>query len=103
MMELKRRPTHPGEILREEFLEPLGMTQTEFSRRIKVSFRTVNEILNEKRGISPEMSLKLARFLGTSEELWLNLQDKYDLFRARQKNRKALSEIKPYKVAARKA
>ena len=103
MMELKRKPTHPGEILREEFLEPMGMTQTEFSKKVKVSFRTVNEILNEKRGVSAEMALRLARFLGTSEELWLNLQDSYDLYRARKKSRKVLSEIKPHKAAARKA
>ena len=102
MRELKRRPTHPGEILREDFLTPLGLTQTEFSKKIKTSFRTVNEILNEKRGVTPDMALRLARFFGTSEELWLNLQDQYDLYKAMQKSRKTLTEIKPYSMAAGK-
>ena len=97
MFNLKRQPTHPGVILRTEFLEPLGMTQLEFAGRIKTTFRTVNEILNQKRGIPPDMALRLARFLGTSEELWLNLQDQYDLYRARQAGSDILMRIKPLK------
>ena len=99
MYNLKRQPTHPGVILREEFLSPLGLTQVEAAGRLKTTFRTVNEILNGKRNISPDMALRLARFLGTSEELWLNLQDQYDLYRAREKGRDVLSRIKPYKQA----
>ena len=97
MFDLKRQPTHPGEILREEFIEPLGLTQTDLAKRIKTTFRTVNEILNEKRNISPDMALRLARFLGTSEELWLNLQDQYNLYKAKEKNRNVLKDIKPLK------
>ena len=97
MFDLKRQPTHPGVILREEFIEPLGLTQTDLAGRIKTTFRTVNEILNEKRNISPDMALRLARFLGTSEELWLNLQDQYDLYKAKEKNRNVLKGIKPLK------
>lgn len=96
MFDLKRQPTHPGAILREEFIEPLGISQTELAERLRTTFRTVNEILNEKRSVSPDMALRLARFFGTSEELWLNLQDQYDLYRAKQKNRDVLTEIKPY-------
>jgi addiction module HigA family antidote len=99
--DLKRRPTHPGAILREEFVEPLGISQTELAGKLRTTFRTVNEILNEKRNISPDMALRLARFFGTSEELWLNLQDQYDLYRARQKSKGLLTKIKPYRQTAK--
>jgi addiction module HigA family antidote len=97
MFDLKRQPTHPGVILKEEFVEPLGLTQTDLADKLKTTFRTVNEILNEKRNISPDMALRLARFFGTSEELWLNLQDQYDLFKAKKKNKDVLNGIKPLK------
>lgn len=97
MIEIKRQPTHPGEILREDFLIPMGLSQTELAERLKTTFRTVNEILNEKRGISPEMAVRLARFFGTSEELWLNLQDQYDLYRVKKKKQAELGKIIPYK------
>jgi addiction module HigA family antidote len=96
MYELKREPTHPGVILREEFVEPLGLTQTGLAEKLRTTFRTVNEIMNGKRNVSPDMALRLARFFGTSEELWLNLQDQYDLHRARRKNKDVLKAIKPY-------
>ncbi len=99
MYDIKRQPSHPGCILREEFLIPLGFSQTEFAGKIKTTFRTINEILNEKRSISPDMALRLARFLGTSEELWLNLQDKYDLYKAKERNKDILKEIRPMKAA----
>ncbi|MCK4911597.1 MAG: HigA family addiction module antidote protein [Thermodesulfovibrionales bacterium] len=95
MYELKRQPSHPGVILREEFVRPLGLTQVELAKRLKTTFRTVNEILNEKRGVSPDMALRLARFFGTSEELWLNLQDRFDLYRAGRANWKVIKGIKP--------
>ena len=82
---LDRRPTHPGEVLREEFLKPLGLSQTGLAREIGVSFRAINEIVNEKRGISAEMAIKLARRFGTTPEFWLNLQMKYELWKAAQK------------------
>jgi addiction module HigA family antidote len=97
MFDLKRVPTHPGKILKEDFLIPLGLSQTELARYLKTTFRTVNEILNEKRGISPDMAVRLSRFFGTSEELWLNLQDQYDLYKAKQKSKDVLKEIKPFK------
>ena len=92
---LKRNPTHPGAILKEDFLLPLGLTQVEFAKALKTSFRTVNEILNEKRSISPDMALRLARYFGTSPDVWIGLQSDYDLYWAMMKSKKAIEEIKP--------
>jgi addiction module HigA family antidote len=99
--EVKRKPTHPGEVLKEDFMAPLKLTQTELAKALKTSFRTVNEILNEKRSISPEMALRLARYFGTTPDVWLGLQADYDLFKARLKSKKAINEIKP--LAKKKA
>jgi antitoxin HigA-1 len=93
--EYKRKPTHPGEILKENFMVPLKLTQMELARALKTSFRTINEILNEKRNISPEMALRLARYFGTTPDVWLGLQAGYDLYKAKLKSKKAINEIKP--------
>ncbi len=93
--EIKRKPTHPGEIIKEDFLAPLGLTQIELAKALKTSFRTVNEILNEKRSISPDMALRLARYFGTSPDVWMGLQADYDLYRAKMKSRKTIDKIKP--------
>lgn len=90
MYNLKRQPIHPGVILKEEFISPLGLPQVDVAKRLKTTFRTVNEIINGTRNVSPDMALRLARLFGTSEELWLNLQDQYDLYNARQKSRDIL-------------
>ena len=103
MIKIKRQPTHPGKILREDFLLPLGLSQTELAEMLKTTFRTVNEILNEKRGISPEMAVRLARFFGTSEELWLNLQDQFDLYKVKDRKQAELGEIIPYKQLSKTA
>jgi addiction module HigA family antidote len=103
MNKIKRQPTHPRRILREDFLLPLGLSQTELSEMLKTTFRTVNEILNEKRSISPEMAGRLARFFGTSEELWLNMQDQYDLYKVKEKKQAELGKIIPYKQLAKTA
>lgn len=94
--ELKRNPTHPGEILRDDFLSPLGLTQTELAISLKTSFRTINEILNEKRSISPDMALRLSRYFGTSPDVWIGLQADYDLYWAGMKSQKTINEIKPH-------
>jgi len=78
-------PVHPGEILWEEFLKPMGLSQSEFARKIGVNFRTVHDIVNCKRGISPEMAIRLARFFKTTPQFWMNLQRDYDLWKAFQK------------------
>ena len=100
MFRLKRKPTHPGEILQEEFLIPPRITQSQLAKELKTTFRTINEIVKEKRNISPEMALKLAKYFGTSPELWLNLQNQYDLYRVKEKKEIILKNIKPFQKEA---
>ncbi len=75
-------PTHPGEMLLEEFLIPLGMSQAELAKRIGVSYPRVNEIVHGKRGITPDTALRLERLLGMEAQFWLNLQMAWDLYHA---------------------
>ena len=75
---------HPGEILLEEFLKPLGLSQYALAKAIAVPPRRINEIVHGKRGISADTALRLARYFGTSEKLWLGLQADYDLMEARR-------------------
>ena len=82
MLPKNRPPTHPGEILLEDFLNPLEMTQTELAARIHVSFPRINEIVNGKRGITPDTALRLSRLFGTTPEFWLNGQRNWDLWHA---------------------
>ena len=82
MLPKNRPPTHPGEMLLEEFLRPLEMSQTELAKRIHVSYPRVNEIINAKRGITPDTALRLSRLFGTSPEFWLNGQRNWDLWHA---------------------
>jgi antitoxin HigA-1 len=79
MLPENRVTTHPGEILKEEFLEPLGITQVAFAAHIGVSLQRVNEIVRGKRGITPETARNFSQTLGTTPEFWLNLQNAYDL------------------------
>lgn len=94
-METKRQPTHPGEVLKEEFMKPLEITQVHLAKSLGVSFRTISELVNEKRALSPEMALRLSKYFRTSPELWLNLQNAYDLHKAAKKAKKALKAIHP--------
>lgn len=80
-----RTPTHPGEVLLEEFLKPYGLTQKELAERIGVSYPRINELIHGRRGVTPDTALRLARLFGTSPEFWLNLQQAYDLYRARRR------------------
>ena len=75
-------PTHPGEMLLEEFLKPLGLSQTELARRIGVSYPRVNELVHGKRGMTPDTALRLERLLGMEAQFWLNLQLAWDLYHA---------------------
>ena len=79
------KPVHPGEILREEYLVPLGMNPHQLSLALRVSAPAVYEIVRQERGISPDMALRLARCFGTTAEFWMNLQTRYDLEIARDK------------------
>ncbi|GAC1614661.1 MAG: HigA family addiction module antitoxin [Vulcanimicrobiaceae bacterium] len=94
---LRRAPAvwslHPGEILREEFVKPLGLSGYSLAKGIAVPAQAVNDIILEKRGISAEMAVRLARFFGTSEEFWSHLQSSYELTRARKKLGKSLAQI----------
>ncbi|MBI3599330.1 MAG: HigA family addiction module antidote protein [Nitrospinae bacterium] len=96
MFNLKREPTHPGEILKKDFMDPLGLSQTILAKEVNTSFRTINEIINHKRNISPEMAIKLSRYFRTSPEVWLNLQNQYDLYRVKENKKDTLESIKPY-------
>jgi len=79
MTRIKLPPIHPGEVLLEEFLEPLGLTQYRLAKDITVPPRRINEIVHGMRAISADTALRLARYFGTSERFWLNLQGRYDL------------------------
>jgi addiction module HigA family antidote len=94
-----RAPTHPGEMLLEEFLIPMGLTQRELADAIHVPYQRVNEIVNEHRGITPSTALRLARFFGTSPDLWLNLQLRWDLYHAQQSEMSSLEAIRPHRLA----
>jgi len=79
---MKRAPTHPGEILAEEFLKPMELTQVEAARRMGISTNRLNELVRGKRGVTAATAIRLADVLGTSPELWLNLQATWDLWQA---------------------
>lgn len=79
---MRSPPTHPGEMLRAEFLEPLSIPQTAFAARLRVPMQRLNELVLGKRGVTPDTALRLARALGTSPELWLRLQENWDLWHA---------------------
>ena len=80
--EILESPPHPGEILLEEFLTPLGLTQTAFAERLRVPLQRLHDLIRGRRGVTPDTALRLARALGTSPELWLNLQEAWDLWHA---------------------
>jgi antitoxin HigA-1 len=97
----KRPPTHPGEMLLEEFLKPLGITQSDFAARLGVSFPRLNEIIRMKRGVTPDTALRLARVLGNSPEFWLGLQLDWDLWNAMQsKGYSQIEKLEPVKYGA---
>lgn len=89
-------PTHPGEMLLEEFLKPLGITQSAFADRLGVSFPRLNEVINAKRGVTPDTALRLARVTGMSADFWLGLQQDWDLWHAlHSKEAAAIAELEP--------
>lgn len=90
-----RNTTHPGEMLLEEFLKPMGLTQKELADSIHVSFQRVNELISGKRGLTPSTALRLAKYFEMSPGFWLNLQMKWDLQVAESKEQDVLMSITP--------
>ena len=93
-----REPTHPGKLLKDEFLNPMGITQRELAVSIHVPYQRINELVNAKRGITPSTALRLARYFGTTSGFWMNLQLRWDLYRAQQREEHQLETIKPHVV-----
>jgi addiction module HigA family antidote len=97
--EMRRRPTHPGEMLREDFLPDYDLTVAGLAEALGVSRQTVNELLRERRTLSPEMALRLSRLFGNTPEFWLNAQRAVDLWDAAQAIRSDVDRIKPLSAA----
>lgn len=94
---MMHNPPHPGEILREEYLKPLNISVTAFAKQLGVSRKVLSEIINEKAGISPTMSIRLSKALDKSAQFWLTMQMNYDLFHAQKKSFKSIKAIKEVK------
>lgn len=99
----RRRPTHPGEILREEFLPDYQLSVAQLAEAVGVTRQTVNDLLRERRALSPSMALRLARIFGTTPEYWLNLQRAVDLWDANALLAKEIRGIKVLKVSDKKS
>lgn len=99
VMLMARKPTHPGEILREEFFPDFGLSIAQAADKLHVSRQTVNELLCERRSVSPDMSVRLARLFGTTPQYWMNLQRNIDLWNALDLHKEEFEEIKPLAAA----
>jgi addiction module HigA family antidote len=96
-MKKKLHPVHPGEVLLEEFLKPMGISQNRLALNIGVPPRRINEIVLKKRGVTADTALRLAKFFGTSAEFWLGLQSQYDLdVTAEELGERLKQEVRPY-------
>ncbi len=102
-MAKKLKPIHPGEILREEFMIPLGLSSNALARAVGVTPARINEIVRERRGITADTALRLARFFNTDVRSWINLQSNYDIERAQAEAEagRTISHIKPWAGAER--
>ena len=94
-----REPTHPGEMLLVEFLRPMQLSQRQLADGIRVPYQRINELVNKKRGVTPSTALRLAKLFGTSPDLWMNLQQRWELFHARESEAKELESISTYRLA----
>jgi addiction module HigA family antidote len=90
-----RTPTHPGEMLLEEFLNPMGLTQRELADAIQVPYQRINDIVNGRRGITPSTALRLAKYFNMSPDFWMNVQLRWDMYFAQQDENKILETIQP--------
>lgn len=98
-MERKIPPTHPGEMIREDFMPDFDLNATSMATALGVSRQTINELLRERRAITPVMALRLSRLFGNSPEFWLNAQHAWDLWDSEQRFSKELSQIHPLNAA----
>lgn len=98
-MNKKLRPIHPGEQLREEFMIPLGLSSNALAHALNVTPARINEIVRERRGITADTALRLARFFNTSHQFWLNLQSNYDVQCAEDAAGRAIASIRPWRGA----
>ena len=98
-----RQPTHPGEMLLEEFLTPMGITQQELANAIHVPYQRINEIVRGRRGVTPSTALRLAKFFGVSADFWLNLQLRWDLYNAQQIEQDELARIETRRFSSQPA
>lgn len=96
---MKRRPTHPGELLREDFLPDYGLSVATLAQAIGVSRQSVNELLRERRSLSPEMALRLSRLFGNTPDFWLNAQRAVDLWEAAEVLKDEVARIQPLDAA----
>ena len=96
---MKRRPTHPGEMLREDFLPDYEMSVSDLAKAVGVSRQSINELLRERRAVSPEMALRLARLFGNSPEFWLNAQRAVDLWDTAKAIKEDVARIRPLSAA----
>jgi antitoxin HigA-1 len=94
-----RAPTHPGEMLLEEFLKPMGLRQRDLAQGIFVPCQRVNELVKRRRGVTPSTALQLAKYFGTSPDFWMHLQLRWDLYQTQQAEAQELKRIKQVKVA----
>lgn len=94
-----RCPTHPGEVLRQDVLPALGMSVTKAARALKVTRQTLHRVLKGTTAVTPEMALRLGKFCGNEPDLWIRMQEAYDLWHARRRISSELSTIKTAKVA----
>ncbi len=94
----KREPTHPGEMLLEEFLKPMGISQRDLADGIHVPYQRVNELVNRKRGVTPSTALRLAKYFGTSAGFWLSLQHRWDLYQVMKTEAQEIKLIHPAKI-----
>ena len=95
MIIITERPPHPGEFLREDYLPECGLSVAAFAQKLGVSRQTANELVREKRAVSPDMALRLGRLFGTTAQYWLNLQRNVDLWDSLEANREAIEHVQP--------
>ncbi len=95
-----RSPTHPGEMLLTEFLEPMGLTQKQLADGIHVPYQRINEIVNGKRGVTPSTALRLAKFFGVSSDFWLNLQLRWDVYHVQQQEGESIDRIEQFSLSS---